>query len=1052
VAREAHRAAHLLLGLCLVLLLGLAVLGWRLAQGPIPLDVIARAIERSLNTPDAEAQLAIGHVAIAWSGWHAEGATPLEIQLSGVRMVGRDGAVRAELPDASASLSVPWLLRGSLAASRLELRGPVLRLRRDEAGGFSLQLGPPGAPPEAATDDGGQDLRERLAAMMRPPGEDTPLDALHTLSVTGARVVVEDAQLGAVWAMDDVALDLRRRAQGGIAGRITATMQVGEARMRVHGTAVATGQPAEVEFRFGLPEISTRQLAATLPGLEPLGMLDAPVTGEVHGRASTDGAVWELGVTARSGAGRLDLARFGTVPIAGGELAVQMQPRGAVLRQVRLRLAGPEAPTLTASGSVARNDAGWTMQARLGLDALPASGLGAWWPEGVAPGARAWVVENVTAGTARDGAWEIAAEAPADLSDIRVTAMQGAVEVADATVHWLRPIPPAEGLHGRVLFGLDAVTAEAAGGRQSGTGLALREGTVRILLTPWDQERAEIALSLAGPAADGLALLKHPRLKLFEQRPLPVQSARGTLEGRLTLAFPLLKDLEVEQIRIGAQGRLRDLRVPDVALGQALERGQFEVTVDTDGLRATGTGTIGPVSAARLGLQADFRRGPASQVVLRATLQGRATGAQLAALGVGDEAVLTGPVGMDLRYQQARSGAARIEARGDLREARMMLEPFGWTKPPGQNAGAELVLRLNRDVLEAIESFRAEAPSLLLRGSAQFGPRARLQRVAITEGRLEASRFTAEARPPARADAPWTIALRGAALDLRRQFGADRAQDAPADGTGPSFDVQARFDRVLLGERREIAAVEAQVQVDAHGVLRAGRVAGRAGPRGPFEATLQPQGPGRALRLTAQDAGALLAAFDVLRHIEGGRLTVSGTYASNAPGAPLSGSAEMDEFVLHNAPAFGKLLQAMTLFGLVEALSGPGLNFIKLVAPFTLTPDALQLADARAFSASLGLTARGTLDRRRERVAMDGTIVPAYILNSLLGHIPLLGRIFSPEVGGGLFAATFRLRGPLADPDVSVNPLAALTPGFLRGLFDIGQPGAAPGAGQPAGR
>jgi hypothetical protein len=31
------------------------------------------------------------------------------------------------------------------------------------------------------------------------------------------------------------------------------------------------------------------------------------------------------------------------------------------------------------------------------------------------------------------------------------------------------------------------------------------------------------------------------------------------------------------------------------------------------------------------------------------------------------------------------------------------------------------------------------------------------------------------------------------------------------------------------------------------------------------------------------------------------------------------------------------------------------------------------------------------------------------------------------------------MRGPLADPSVAVNPLAALTPGFLRGIFGIGQ-------------
>jgi len=40
-----------------------------------------------------------------------------------------------------------------------------------------------------------------------------------------------------------------------------------------------------------------------------------------------------------------------------------------------------------------------------------------------------------------------------------------------------------------------------------------------------------------------------------------------------------------------------------------------------------------------------------------------------------------------------------------------------------------------------------------------------------------------------------------------------------------------------------------------------------------------------------------------------------------------------------------------------------------------------------------------------------------------------------------LFAATYSLSGSCDDPSVSVNPLAALTPGFLRGLFGIFQGG-----------
>ena len=95
------------------------------------------------------------------------------------------------------------------------------------------------------------------------------------------------------------------------------------------------------------------------------------------------------------------------------------------------------------------------------------------------------------------------------------------------------------------------------------------------------------------------------------------------------------------------------------------------------------------------------------------------------------------------------------------------------------------------------------------------------------------------------------------------------------------------------------------------------------------------------------------------------------------------------------------------------------------------------LRDARAFSSSLGMTAKGRLDLARNTVDMEGTIVPAYFFNSLLWHIPLLGKLFSPEKGGGVFAATYTLRGGLDNPRVAVNPLAALTPGFLRGVFGL---------------
>jgi hypothetical protein len=202
------------------------------------------------------------------------------------------------------------------------------------------------------------------------------------------------------------------------------------------------------------------------------------------------------------------------------------------------------------------------------------------------------------------------------------------------------------------------------------------------------------------------------------------------------------------------------------------------------------------------------------------------------------------------------------------------------------------------------------------------------------------------------------------------------------------------------------------------------------------------------LAMDVEDVGSFLRGLDITQEIQGGTMTIAGTFDDTNVDHPLSGTLNLDDFRVIHAPALGKLLQAVTLYGLVEALSGPGLGFSRLTAPFQLDDRALVVTDARAFSASLGLTAHGRIDRNTDRLDLDGTLVPAYLFNSILGRIPLIGGLFSAEKGGGLIAMSYALHGPMDNPSVSVNPLSALTPGFLRKLFGpFDHPAAEPSAG-----
>jgi hypothetical protein len=235
-------------------------------------------------------------------------------------------------------------------------------------------------------------------------------------------------------------------------------------------------------------------------------------------------------------------------------------------------------------------------------------------------------------------------------------------------------------------------------------------------------------------------------------------------------------------------------------------------------------------------------------------------------------------------------------------------------------------------------------------------------------------------------------------------------------------------------------------------LFRALTVSGKSASNAPFSVRIG-QGPiasghpTRRLAIDVKDAGNLLNGLDISDSIEGGKLSVTGDFDDTTRDHKLSGTIELDDFHVTRDPALGKLLQAVTLYGLVDALDGPGLSFAGLIAPFELDENALVLTDARAFSPSLGLTVHGWIDWSGDNLDLEGTLVPAYVFNSLLGRIPLVGRLFSVEKGGGLFAMNYSLRGATDNPTVTANLFSALTPGILRGMFgmfDQGPPGRQP--------
>ncbi|MEQ8827700.1 MAG: AsmA-like C-terminal domain-containing protein, partial [Parvibaculum sp.] len=188
----------------------------------------------------------------------------------------------------------------------------------------------------------------------------------------------------------------------------------------------------------------------------------------------------------------------------------------------------------------------------------------------------------------------------------------------------------------------------------------------------------------------------------------------------------------------------------------------------------------------------------------------------------------------------------------------------------------------------------------------------------------------------------------------------------------------------------------------------------------------------------SNDAGTIFRALDFTRSIRGGALEAAGKYDDTKPGSPLSGMLSIDKFRIVNAPVLANILTLGSLTGISDTMRGEGIFFDRLELPFAFTESRINVTDARMSGPAIGLTMEGQVDRAGDLIDMEGTLVPAYTINSFLGQVPVLGPIIVGREGEGIFAITYSVRGKADDPTVVVNPLSAIAPGFLRRVFEFG--------------
>lgn len=277
----------------------------------------------------------------------------------------------------------------------------------------------------------------------------------------------------------------------------------------------------------------------------------------------------------------------------------------------------------------------------------------------------------------------------------------------------------------------------------------------------------------------------------------------------------------------------------------------------------------------------------------------------------------------------------------------------------------------------------------------------------------------------------YAITARGSSFDLRGMMTHVRDRNQQAGGF-PDIAVDAQIDRII-GFNGEVITGASLTMVSVGGATQKIAFSGELGGADiSLNYVVAPDGS--TISGAAADAGRLMRFTDLYTRMSGGVVRLAGEGGRNAP---LIGSLEIDAFDVLNEPAMERV--AVTP-GQPGEFNPGSVHFDKAVARFRRSDSVIVIEDALVAGASVGATFAGRYDLANAQIAMTGTYLPAYSLNNLFGRIPILGLALGGGMQEGLIGVTFKIEGPISQPQVFFNPLSAVAPGMFRKIFEFQRP------------
>jgi hypothetical protein len=664
------------------------------------------------------------------------------------------------------------------------------------------------------------------------------------------------------------------------------------------------------------------------------------------------------------------------------------------------------------------------------------------WPEAVAPPVRRYLVSHLKAGTLESIDLKVAmtgadiekalngGPTPDDSLKIDFAVSNGALQVDEG-------IPPISGMDatGRVT-GTKVLVRAPAGLVQmaNNRSLTASEGSF-VLDNYWDDNGvARIDFRLTG-GADGLgALLLEPRIKEIAGFNIDPATMKGKTDLSVGIGLPVKNIPAFVDLPLKVSGTVSGFGVDGFFGKDRLEGADLTIAYDRGDLAVKGSGKLAG-SAAAIDLQKSRQGGQASVAF---SLDEAARSRR----GLSFGSQLTGTIGLKASLPLGESAPSVIFVEADLAKAGVDQLVPGWVKPAGKPG--KLSFTMVDGPASEIKDLQLDSGSVQLRGHATLSSEGGLEKAELSTFKLSpGDDMRAEIE---RSNGVYKVTIRGNVGDARPFVkggvpAAPTGRNGAAQKDGRDVDLDLSLN-ILTGFNEEAitnASIKASMRKDS---LRQLDMKGRLGATDILGRTIPQAGGSPVVIIQAEDAGALLRFTDVYKRMSRGNLILQLATGDE----PQAGHVIMHSFALVNEPALRRIIPTQTQVVAGRDQAGKPqmvrvdvneIQFTKARLEFTRSSGRLDFKDAAIWGNQIGFTLGGFIDYARDRLDIAGTFVPAYGLNNVFAQVPLFGPLLGGGQNEGLFAVNFRLNGQASAPSLSVNPLSAVAPGFLRKLFGV---------------